>query len=556
MTIALDHHLHFQCTFRLSPVTNGKGQWADLPKAVRQWIGKRLEANKIEVDDSFGRRWFFAGGEWRSRKTARISVKTICAVGTGTDAMPQYWALRYEIPNAPPINHRQWRTDIGVTTLANGGFQFSLSTAHWILPGYIGEEPDSPLPSAPGIVAALLSSKLWRAYAGDQILGPNVTLVREGRANEFVSRLMSASRGCPCVLVSKEYATNKPLVDSMTLAKLLAGTASVYESESTEIDHELEHLLDRDYRCWNGRVRVYQPAIRPGDARRHRYFTREEIQELGPSEIQERIVRGIARRSQLLLGASVTTLEDVISKQREERLARLKKDGESNEYLELYKEEVDDLTGKLNESKTQTEYWKGQADEIGELQDEIRRLEYDKKQLEDRTSIAEINAEASEAKSDLIEGMEELPNTVEGVVQLIAKAFHDRIIFTGRAIADAKKCKLRDANMAWKCLRSMATILYKLHFEEELPFREIVTRYENSTPFELALTESETTRRNKRLASQRKAFYKGKERDFSSHVKYGNSPGNCLRVHYCADAGDKTLIIDRCGDHLDLMSTN
>ncbi|HEX7424914.1 MAG TPA: hypothetical protein VF311_13665 [Terriglobales bacterium] len=514
-----------------------------------------MEATKIEVDDSFGKRWFFAGGDWRARKTARISVKTVCAVGSGTEAAPQYWSLRYEIPDGQ-VSHRQWRTDIGLTSLANQGFQFSLSTAHWILPGYIGEEPDNPLPSAPGIIATLLTSKLWRACAGDQRLTPNVTLVREGRANEFVDRLMSLGRGCPCVLVSKEYATNKPLVDSMALARLLAGTASVYESESTEIDRELEHLLERDYRCWNGRVRVYQPTIRSGDARRHRYFTRDEIQELGSTEIQDRIVRGIARRSQLTLGASVTTLEDVVSRQREERLAQLKKDGESNEFLELYKEEVEDLTGKLSDSKTQAEYWKGQADETGELQDEIRRLEYDKKQLEDRASIAEINAEASEAKSDLIEDMEELPSTVEDVVQLIAKAFHDRVIFTGRALADAKKCKLRDPNMAWKCLRSMATVLYKLHFEGELPFREIVTRYQDSTPFELAVTESETTRRNKKLSSQRKAFYKGKERDFSSHVKYGNSPGNCLRIHYCADPEGKALVVERCVDHLDLMSTN
>lgn len=555
MTITLDHHLHFQCTFRLHPANSGKGEWADVPKAVRSWIGRRLEANKTEVGDSLGKRWLFTGGEWRTRKTPRIAVKTASAVGCGSETAPQYWSLRYEIPDGE-VSHRQWRTDIGLTTLKNEGFQFSLSTAHWILPGYIGEEPNSPLPSAPGIIAALLTSRVWRACSGDQVLTPNVTLVREGRANEFVARVMSQNRGCPCVLVSREYATNKPLVDSTALARLLAGTAAVYESESTEIDHELEHLLDREYRCWNGRVRVYQPNIRSGDAKRHRYFTRDEIEELGSEEIQERIVRGIARRSQLSLGASVTTLEDVVSKQREERLAQLKKDGESTEYLQLYKEEVEDLTAKLNDSKAQAEYWKGQADEIGELQDEVRRLEYDKKQLDDRASIAEINAEASEAKSDLIESLDELPNTVEDVVQLVAKAFHDRIIFTPRALADARKCKLRDANMAWKCLRSMATLLHKLHFQEELPFREIVTRYENSTPFELAVTESETTRRNKKLASQRKAIYKGKERDFSSHVKYGNSPGNCLRVHYCADPEDKALVVDRCVDHLDLMSTN
>jgi hypothetical protein len=197
--------------------------------------------------------------------------------------------------------------------------------------------------------------------------------------------------------VTKEYATNKPLIDSADLARLLAGTASVYESESTAIDHELELLLDYDYRCWNGRVRVYQPNIRPGDGRRHRFFTAEDIQSLGSAEVQSRIIQGIVRRSHLLLGIGVGTLEDVVSKQREERLAQLKKDGESSEYLELYKEEVKDLAAKLQNSESQVEYWKGQADEVGDLQDEVRRLTYEKNQFEQQASDAQIHAEASEA---------------------------------------------------------------------------------------------------------------------------------------------------------------
>jgi hypothetical protein len=203
MPFTLDHDLHFQCTFRLQKATPGKGQWSDIPKAVRNWIGKRLQANRIEVDETFGRKWFFATGEWRPKKAARISVKTNSARGSGTETEPQFWSLRYEIPDSR-IVHRQWRTDIGLTVLSGQEFQFSLSTTHWIAPNYIGQEPEPPLPSAPGIVPTLLTSNLWRAYAGDQILSPNVTPVRAGRANEFVDRLMSPKRGCPCVLVTKE----------------------------------------------------------------------------------------------------------------------------------------------------------------------------------------------------------------------------------------------------------------------------------------------------------------------------------------------------------------
>lgn len=557
MALTLNHDLHFQCTFRLRRMAEGKGQWSDVAKATRHWINRRLLDSKVEMDESFGSKWFFAGGDWRPKKTAQVSVRTRCAVGSGTESTPEFWSLRYEIPDSQvKVNHRHWRTDIGVTTLSDQEFQFSLRNAHWIAPNYIGEEPERPLPSAPGIIPILLTSKLWRAYAGDQSLSPQATPVREGKANEFVDRLMSPKRGCPCVLVAKEYSTNKPLIDSTVLAKLLAGVASVYESESTLLDHELEHLLDYDYRCWNGRVRVYQPQVHAGDGRRHRYFTKEDIQELGADEVQNRIIQGIARRSQLALGVGVVTLEDVDSRHRESRLAQLQKDGQSSEYLKLYQEEVDDLSFKLKTNEDQIEYWKGQAEEVTEFEDQIRRLEYDRKQLEERAAIAEIRAEAANAKASLIENMEDLPNEIEDVVRLVAKAFYDRIVFTGRAVEDAKKCNLKNPNIAWRCLRSMATLLHRLHFGEKLTLRETIDRFQNETVFELAATESQTTKNNKKLAKQRKGFYRGREQDFSTHVKYGRDPGNSLRVHYLADMENELIVVDRCGDHLDLKRTN
>jgi hypothetical protein len=335
MSLTHDQHLHFHCTFRLHPSQVGTAEWGYIPKAIRYWIGKRLEAGGITVDDSFGRRWLFTGGDWRAKQTPRVMVATEAATGAGTLGSPEHWSLRYEIPDSA-VSHRQWRTDVGVTAVGGRQFQFSLSTVHWLLPGYIGKEPDTPVPSAPGIIRMLLTARMWGAYAGDQHLGYAVIPVLEGRANEFVNSLTSHRRTCPILLVTREHQTNKPLVDSGRLGKLLAGAASVYESESTIIDRELEYLLDREYRCWNGSVRVYQPNVRQGDGRRHRYFTKEDIEQLGAQNVEEMLVRGIARRSQLALGSNVATLEDVVTKQREERLSRLRHTtGNKDELIQL-----------------------------------------------------------------------------------------------------------------------------------------------------------------------------------------------------------------------------
>ena len=142
------------------------------------------------------------------------------------------------------------------------------------------------------------------------------------------------------------------------------------------------------------------------------------------------------------------------------------------------------------------------------------------------------------------------------MIALIERTYPGRILFTNRAKTDAAKCKLRDPNAAWRCLRAMATHLHSLHFGQKLPLREVARQFQNLVPFELATTESETTMNNKKLAKQRKAIYKGEERDFSPHVKFGRDPGNSLRVHYFADNDDKLIVIDRCGDHLDLKGTN
>jgi hypothetical protein len=555
MAPSVDHHLHFHCTFRLRSLGSKAIEWAEIPRLARSWVRERLEANGVTVDEDYGRRWLFTGGAWRSKKQPRILVETRGAIGSGTTQRPQHWSLRYEIPDSG-IPFRQWRTDVGVSTVDDIEIQVSISTVHWLLPGYIGKEPDTPLPSAPGIVKKLLASRQWRIVSGDQPMSARVFPVVEGKANEFVERLMSPFRGCPLVLVSREFTTGIVLVSSDRLANLLAGAACVYESQSSLIDRELEHLLDQEYRCWNGRVRVYQPHIRKGDAKRHRYFTREDIELQGSSSVEDMLIRGVVRRSQLWLGSSVATIEDVAAKQREDRLALLRMDNTDKELIILYEEEMKELKGQIEQWQEVTDFWKGQAEEAGGREDEMRRLEFEKKQLEARAEHAEHIAAAATAKSSLLESLDDLPSSVLEVIDVVAKTYHDRIVFTDRAKADAKKSKFKDPHIAWRCLRSMATVLHGLHFDESLPLREIVKRYHDSVSFELAVGESESTKNNRRLARQRRGFYNGQERDFSAHVKVGRDPGRLLRVHYYADSEGRLIVIDRCGDHLDVMSTN
>lgn len=551
---SIDHHVHFQFVFTLVPVVDAETKWGDIPYAIRRWIAKRADKNP-----AFQGSWFFVGGQWRPAGDKRFLVWTARHVGNGTEQAPQHWAVRYEHAD-DDTPARQWRTDIGLTLKEDGSITFSLTTIHWLQPGFIGKEPDPPLPSAPGIVGTLLREKYWRAFAGSEHLSSKPEVLKEGNAHLFRDRLFDAKRQVPIVLVAKRFHTGKPLIDSDELARVLSGAATVYESESSTVDRELEYLLEPDYRCWNGRVRVYQTGLDPdrsGDSRRHRYFTPDDIASFGAPTIVDFLVRGIVRRSQLQTVGSVANVEDVQGKVQQEQLAAFKASAPDNEaWIKALEADNERLNNELAEVRREAEMWSAEAERLQTADEENRVLEYRNRTLSEETASAKKRAELFEKQANVLTKLTAFPNSLGEVISLVEQAFPGRLLFTNRAKNDASKCKLRDLDAGWQCLCAMATHLHCLHFEKKLPLREVAKQFQDLVSFELATTESETTKNNKKLAKQRKAVYKGEERDFSPHVKFGRDPGNSLRVHYWVDSEAELIVIDRCGDHLELMSTN
>lgn len=552
-----DRHLHYRCAFELAPAAVGGLDWGDLVRTVRTWIAKRTPKGPLNQD--FRGKWFYAGGEWRLHGAPRWYVKTARHGGTGTEEPPRYWSLRWEHP-CSDVALRQWRTDIGLTTTGPDRFVFSLATTRWLIPGFLGKEPASPVPSAPGIVTRLLGSPHWKAHAGSEELAMSTFLLRDGQAKALLAHLQDSERACPLVLIAKDFATGKALLDPARLAKLLAGAAAVWESETSWVDKELEMLLPPGFRCWNGMVRVYQPRVRlniADDSKRHRYFTREEIQSLGPAATEEALVRGVVRRARPVAFSEVTTVEDVADKQRGAHLVEMKAAARgSKEWSEYLEKDVGRLEAELKHEREKASRITDLEDQVEDLQEENRRLQFQQSRALTRAQEAESVKSALAARAALIDNLDRLPNSLPDVVDLIQRAYPDRIFFTEKARDSARKARLQDINLAFECLRAMATTLHDLHFGRKLPLREACREFRNSTGFELAVGESEGTRAKKRLAAKRKDFYKGQQIDISPHVKHGNTSGNILRVHYYAHPGDRVLVIGHCGDHLDTVKTN
>jgi len=554
MALSIDHHLHFRCVFKLCPAPGAEALWSDIPPVIRHWIG-----NRADQDSAFLGNWLYAGGTWMPPGSKRFAVRSSRCLGDGHEEAPQYWAVRYEHPD-DEIAARQWRTDIGLTALPGNEILFALSTVNWIMPGFIGREPDPPLPSAPAIVGALLRDRRWCASAGTQPLVRGPEMVNEGHADRFRDRVFDSGRRVPLLLISKQVQTGKPLLDSVRLARFLAGTATVYESETTVVDKELEYLLDPDYRCGNGRVRVYQTDADPnrsGDSKRHRYFTGDDIISFGASAVEDMLVRGIVRRSQVAATGGVANLEDVAAKQQEEHLEKLRASlPGTKEWIIALESDNRRQADELRKKQVEVDMWYGEAERLQSVEEDVAVLEFRNRALSDETKAAKDQADLLEKQAEIITALGHFPKSVVEVIDFVERAFPGRLIFTEKARESAKDASIQDLDAVWCCLRDMAIVLFPLHLEKDLPLREIAKVFTNQTGYELATTESESTRNNKKLRSLRKLNYKGIDIDTTTHVKYGNKPGKCLRVHYGLLEGERSLIIGHCGDHLETSSKN
>jgi hypothetical protein len=558
MAVLHEHELHYRCAFDIVSATPVEKTWSELLRLVKSWTGGKFRTlqTQLALDDD----WFRSGGEWRVPDQPRSVIKTEREIGQGTEGAPQWWAVRIEHTDSQ-ISVRHWRIDIGVTVKDDGQIAFSLTVIHWLIAGFIGQEPPNPVPTAPRLVLDVLNSRLWEVRAGSERLGTSPVLLEDGSASALIKHLQDNGRACPLVLVAKDFSTGEALVDSNRLAKLLVGTAVVWESESSWVDKELERALGRDFSCWNGMVRVYQPRINlnsPMDARKHRFFDKGHIESFGTSKIEELLVSGIVRRSRNTRSSAIDSIEDVRAKQAQIKFAKdlNKAERGSQEWATLWEQENERLLEIVKNKDADIALLQEYGEDADELREEGARLRYELGRANERAQEAESVRSALAVQASIIRSLDHLPSSMLELVNLVAILYPQQLVFTEKAVESAKNSTLKNINVAWKCLRSMATILYDLHFKQAIPFREITRRFRDSTGFEVSIGESETTKKNKKLGAMRKDLYKGVEIDVSPHLKHGNSPGNILRVHYYVHPQDKILVVGHCGDHLDTVRTN
>ena len=533
--------LHYRCSFNLTAERPERSR-ETLLKATRKWITKRPEPDK---EDDFWNAWFFQGGHWKSQAHPGIRVLTRNCYGDCSHQSPNCWAAEYEHPCDQFPNSRFWRVHIGIEQFDRDQFQFNFQTLYDMRPGYLGPEPMAPLPSSPRLITTLLMSNFWRCTAGPEELSTSAQVLRVGEGHFFRELVANGERTCPIVLVSQTYCDQGFAIDPTKLARLLAGTAIVFQSESSEVDEELDNLLGEHFGCRSGMLRIYVPGLsfnRQGDEKRHRFILKREIESSGPDATIENIVRCIARRSTRPKG--VLTPLDVEAVVRHRRLAQLRTQQssisndelmqlleEENETLRIEKERIENEKSKIEDDNLLLE------ERIDSLEDENRRLEYNKDAL--KANLAQTNVLTDQSKlKTVLENIKELPKTLSEVVELISAIHPERIAFTKRAIKSACESKFDDVHRAWRILSAMSTTLYDLYFERDQS--DITTMFRYETGIELAMTERKIKKKDNRKMAQRKDTFMGQKIDITPHVKFD---ADSTRAYFCAFRQDGTRLI-------------
>lgn len=563
-----DIRIHYQAVFDLRSNDSDLDCAAAVVRLVRSWV-KSKEFSKGHVVDSLGKGWLFTFGDWQC-KGSTVEVRS--EAGRLDAESPEFWAIRYdEVCNEE--RNRRWRTDIALTRL-DEAVRVAVRVSHYLTPAFIGVEPEPPTATSPKIVKTVLKDRRWHAFAGIQELKTTPTDIKLGHVPSFIGGLTDSGRTVPIIVVSASRETGEPAVSATELAWHAAGAASVFTLPSSEdVIQEANYYLPREYRCFNGLVRVFMPGVdlRSGtDWRRHRFFTPDYVAELGGEAILGMIYRGLARRPLVSYRHCVLDVDDVAMRRMEHERGELRRQLEgaansndlaaqkewsefllddngrlSNHLVEL-SQQLDDLNGRLGDRDTEL------LTEMQAHEDDIKEYEYRIRSAEDRLSRQDAEIAGAKAAEQAWEELDAFPSDLTSVLRLVQRLYPSRVVVLDEALDSAQGWPF-DADKAWRVLRAMAIHLPRLHFDSQGV--DIEKEFEGATGFSLAMAERKLTKENKRAVQQRQRDYRGGTIDITPHVKVGSAKPNMLRVHYYPDHEAKVIVIGHCGDHLETAGT-
>ena len=528
-------------------VQGADAEWA-VSKAVGGWLkeqlGFGLRPDQLKQD-----------GEYNGHRDARRSRLRIHACYDGAPALCA-WVLDHPDED---VHGRQWIVEVGVKKFAG-----TLEVSCVVKTDERSTLVSSPVSaSQPRVIQYIVNNVLSAKDADFADAVPGEILRTVGQDQDsyraFLAEIERHDRDGAIVLVSATR-EGEYLVNPTTLQGTLIGLANVVQVLAGSNSYEMSEILGKPRSAWGGAVNVLSIPSASGIVR-PRYFLPDEI--LAWGEEPQRISKVLAlvtantniprlrmhvRPEGVMLLSMRRRMEKVRATSAKMNAAQLRQalDEQAVDQERYFDEIAGENTGLQNDISRY-------KDELGNVQDEIRRKNFEIQSLKDGLSHAgDRNGSAFNPEALLkLAARKEGPSPLE-CIEIIEQLYGD-------------KCTVLDSARG-----SAQEITRFIHGRDLLDLlRRLVTTYRDTLmdggdsnarlvfgKSEYAAKESKTVMANKAMRRQRTFNYDGKLVEMFRHLKIGvdDDLTRTIRVHFHWDGERKRIVIGYCGEHLPVSS--
>lgn len=553
---------HFKCAFDIElGGASEESLLTLLRKSIRTWC-----KNKLGYDnkDCLYDPWFFFGNPPKSQYVVTrdgVQVRT-ATVSTDGQTDPEAWALEL-IHRDHSESARRWSVEIGLKAEANGQVRFTTVVSHWMIPNFIGEYPDPPMRSVPKYVVDILKNPNLNCRRGGSKILHQFEAVTHKNAQALYDQLKASDRQLPYVFVAAKPDSDMLAIDPVAAYRSLLGSANVYAFFENSVLEEMNYYLGNNYRCEPGSVRCFLPKFdkhRDDNARIHRFFTGDHIADRGQEHILDCIANGFARNGTAFRTYDLRSFSDLFVLRRKRRLQQMFANKDSagdavdSEELAFLKEACEALDAENQELSTLTSQLEIEKDE---LQTDLSNKTYQIAEAEKlRTQLKDF-----EQVKNAVENLASLPQSLEEILRLAGTLFPEKLTIASEAFKSAadheKKYdywkKQEGLSIAWQMLYDLAQTGHGLLLNDQ--GGDIEREFNDSSRFELAMTEGKTTKGDADLMKKRDLVFDNKKFSMAPHLKHQSKTPKLLRVHFAIDNENKRLIVGHFGDHMSNAST-
>lgn len=531
---------HYRARFEVAAADG-----ADAAEAVKEIVMGWLHAKGLDVPEGAADIAVPAG--WTAADEPDVA-KAVRFLGL-SGAQGAAWAVEADELDGE-FSRRRWHTRIGLAPAGDGGCILNVQVSHYAVNGFFGYQRN-PLPSVPRVVRDILASgKLDVRIGASRVSVEEIYLDADTLKRDFMPSLTDRARCLPIVLMTTDDDGKTPVWDATELASKLVGMATVYVIDMRDgalVQAFRDLLPDRTpagrYRIGRSAVMVYRPGIDlSGEESLSActLFTRHRIERYaagGRDGFINVLMQGLGRGIDARPG-DVAGIGDVLwlrsraeSERQGERIERLRSDAEAWEEIATDQERsYSDATAKVDE-----------------LTRTVQRLEGEKRALERKAAQCAAPSH-DDGAARVAECLQAIPRDLADLLKLARSIWPDRIVVLPEAMDSAKSY---DRNLAeeWDIVRSAATALYGLLFEDDDCEGRVADEFQRRTGYELTFSESSATRARADLMKMRERNYGGRTVDISAHIK-GRSQKNTFRLHFYIDRENELIVIGHAGCHM------